>query len=486
MPSKQIKLFTLDFDFKFAKGLEYASLHVAKFEKEERISKLLSYGFKPQPLAAKWSNVNVVKEKGTPKSDVYHIEADFAVSKKVKTVLEKILGNNVEFLPIKLVGETFEDPNDEFETICKLKSSSEEIFIIHPVAKLQMAVGTKSEDYPGCREYHDFAFRPEDITDLPMFRPPLAPPNQTIVSQEFRDLVKSKKLKGFSFKKISWSASDQLATKKKGSKVMSHTPVKSKSSGKSRPKPKPKTKAPSNPTASKIPASKKFLNVKYDGFLIKSQWEKLQANWDWACDASIPLSEDKPRRPKIAKPISQKQLDKLKKKVDGKFPVEFEKVLLNFSSKVEFFWDIEPDEHPLPDEIEACTFGGGPLWDAKQLPGLIEMAAEPEKSSWLAFRDGLKERLPFLHVGNGDLIAFCMRKGVRNCPIVYLSHENDQSVHDRQIGTSFVDFIINWTNVGCVNIDFCFWEPFYSAKKKKIDGFGKNARRWRKYMETGK
>lgn len=448
---------------------------LGQVQERRKNKNLLKYQFNPKPLAEKWSTVSVVTEKGR-KADVYHLNLNFAVSKKVKTALAKQLGETVEFLPVKVVGELYENADEEM--VCKFKASKDELFLIHPTAKIQMAVGTKSEDFPGAREYLDYAFRANDISDLLLFRPPLSAPAQTLVTQAFRDIVKTKKLKGFSFQKVDWKDSDQLATKKKGSRVKSHVAVKAKGSAKAKAKAPVKSKA--DPP---IVVAQKLYPSKYGYPMTKGLWKLLDSHWNWVCDAAMRTGDDKPRRPKISKPISQTQLNKLKKKTE--LPREFEQVLLKFSSKVDFFWDIEPDENPMPKDIKACTFGGGPLWDASLIPEMAKMAADPKSSFWLAFREGMEGRLPFLHVGNGDLVAFCMRKGTKECPIVYLSHDNDR-FHDRKIGINFVDFIVNWTNVGCVDMDTCFWEPFYSEPKKKIDGFGRTAARWRKYMETGK
>ena len=481
MAAKKTKLFILDFDYEVSANLEYAWKHLAKFEKEKTTTNLLKYRFNPKAIAEKWSTVGVVVEKGC-KADVYILDLNFAVSKKVKTALEKQLGETVEFLPVQVVGEMYENADDEM--VCKPKSSKDEIYLIHPTAKIQMAAGTKSEDYPGCREYLKYAFRADDISDLLLFRPPQSSPRQTLVSQAFRDIVKAKKIKGFSFPgKVDWQESDQLATKKKGSRVKSHVAVKSKGSAKS--KDPVKSKAAAKPKADPpIVVAQKFYPLKYGHPMTKGLWKRLQSHWNWVCDASIRTSEDKPRRPKISKPISQTLLKKIKKTTE--LPREFEQVLTKFSAKVDFFWSIEPDLNPMPEAIEACTHGGGPLWDAKLIPEMAKMVAENKSSQSRVFWEALEGRLPFIHVGNGDLVAFCMRKGIKDCPIVYLSHDNDDRVHNRRIGINFVDFIVNWTNVGCIDIDMSCWEPFYSKPKKKVDGFGRNAARWRKYMETGK
>ena len=106
--------------------------------------------------------------------------------------------------------------------------------------------------------------------------------------------------------------------------------------------------------------------------------------------------------------------------------------------------------------------------------------AEHESSPWLAFRDGLRERLPFHHVGNGDLLALCMRKHDSHCPVIYLSHDNDPDRHNRQIAPNVVDFIANWSAIGCVSTDLHNLDSFINKRERRLNGYGTAAKKLRR------
>lgn len=207
-------------------------------------------------------------------------------------------------------------------------------------------------------------------------------------------------------------------------------------------------------------------------------WKSMCLQWEWYCKLSSELGGE-PRWPKIAKPITQDQLNALRFRAERKLPKEFEVLLAKFSQRVEFFWEVPDifDESPIE---ESFTFGGGVLWDYSYLAECCRAMVQHESSPWLAFRDGLRDRLPFHYVGNGDLLALCMRKSESNCPVIYLSHDNDPDDHNRQLAPNIVDFIANWSAIGCVGTDLYKLDRFINKRDKRLNGYGNKANKFRK------
>ncbi|MEM7478253.1 MAG: SMI1/KNR4 family protein [Planctomycetota bacterium] len=228
--------------------------------------------------------------------------------------------------------------------------------------------------------------------------------------------------------------------------------------------------------------------------MTKKLWIALQASWDWTCDAAADREKAYVVRPEIHNPIDATQLEDLRQIVGHALPTEFERVLCKFASKVSFSWSFdirarsksgrtqETIVSSPPEWIDDCLMGGGDLWDI----AYIERAAKDAKESegiaeWLQFSENRFALLPFIEVPNGDAIAFDMRGGEHYCPIVYLSHD-DYDLYDVKIGENFVDFLANWSSVGCVGPDFYCFKPFYKKWCSKLIGSSRKAKSWRKFM----
>jgi len=172
--------------------------------------------------------------------------------------------------------------------------------------------------------------------------------------------------------------------------------------------------------------------------------------------------------------------------VGGQLPSEFEHVLTHYARKVSFSWDLleSPLEDLLPYELRECGGCFADLWDVATLPALAVEAEKIRQCGMAYFEMAFDRRLPFIEVGNGDFIAFEMQHGRHDCPIVYLSHENDDS-HNCVLGRNFVEFLLRWSGVGCNGPDFASVEAFYDARKKRIHCHGRNAKKWRSLIASG-
>ncbi|MEQ1903702.1 MAG: SMI1/KNR4 family protein [Pirellulaceae bacterium] len=462
--SKQIKIYELEEDFKRIGTLEFASRMDKTLKSESKMTGLLFSHYDDQPLAKKWSIVSALyasDSRSCSDADVFSVELRFAVSERTKKVFESMLGDVIEFLPIQVTGK-IKEVDDERITVPSKRTRK--LFLMRPTKLVQLAKGSVVHEFPACLKVSRYAFHTEDIANAPaIFRVPET--FEILVTDEFRKIVEKNSIFGFSFdNKIPWSPVSKSANSK--ASQMKASSVKDKKETKSVPPPKP------------------ISAIGKQSGMTQSLWKQLVDHWKWSCIAAKARGGES-RLPKIEKPVNKSQLAKLKNEMKCDLPQEFEHVLLNFSRKVKFWWYLQEGESP--DLFGDCAMGGGgELWDISLLPETAAAAANHENAPWITFRDGLRGRLPFLHVGNGDLLAFDMRRGSRNCPVVYLCHENDEKLHDRRLGSNFIDFLINWSNIGCVDPDLHYLDMFYDRKKKQINGFNRIALRWRQFLATGK
>src|SRR5690606_18981401 len=134
----------------------------------------------------------------------------------------------------------------------------------------------------------------------------------------------------------------------------------------------------------------------------------------------------------IKEPISEKAFEILEKELNIKYPTDFKGILTKYSSGILMDWQIEGEE--AEDEFEEIFSGGGRgyLWDFdtlrddyKNIQGWIkESSNHPEDEYYKIWND----KIPFLDVLNGDIIAFGDKTEKGN-QVVYLSHQYGDSFH---------------------------------------------------------
>lgn len=132
-----------------------------------------------------------------------------------------------------------------------------------------------------------------------------------------------------------------------------------------------------------------------------------------------------------------------------------------------------------------CGAGHGYLWDFdtlrndyKNTQGRIsECFSNPEDEYDRVWHN----KIPFLDVPNGDVIAFGKRTESGN-QVVYLSHEGDD-FHGQILGDNFIDFINKWTQLGCVRTECWHFEPFYDYETKKLLTDKTKLDSWNKWLE---
>lgn len=187
----------------------------------------------------------------------------------------------------------------------------------------------------------------------------------------------------------------------------------------------------------------------------------------------------------VKKPVSDKDFEVLEKDLGIKYPDDFKEVLTKYSSGLLMDWQIE-NETPLGEFDEIfCGAGYGSLWDFSTLRDDYDNIQGWIKGCFSNPEDDYDKvwfnKVPFLTVPNGDVIAFGDKTKKGN-QVVYLSHEGDE-FHGQILGENFIDFINKWTQTGCVGTEDMQFEPFYNYQTKSFLSNKATLDKWKAWLE---
>src|SRR5688572_26436323 len=206
-----------------------------------------------------------------------------------------------------------------------------------------------------------------------------------------------------------------------------------------------------------------------------SRWRN---RWEEALSACSKLGGD--ARPLIVRePVGETRVTEVERRIGVDLPASFRRVLLEFSSEVEFSW-FAPDGHDFPKPFNQI-FCGGCSWSLNALPEIQESV-----QGWIAqvfpnpndaYDRVWHDKLGFLKVGNGDVLAFDLGPASRGA-VVYLSHDDGEG-HGCRLGSDFEDFITRWSELGCPGAEDWQWLPFVKEPQGPIDPDGIRAAQWR-------
>jgi hypothetical protein len=214
-------------------------------------------------------------------------------------------------------------------------------------------------------------------------------------------------------------------------------------------------------------------------------WDKWLTNWNWILE--IAKRRNWNSNPLIIKPpISIEKINQIEAKLQIKYPLEFKTVLTNFSSGVLFRWQIKNEETVGEFREIFCGCGRGYLWDIKTLKRDFENYNGWVKECFPDIDDEYDKiwhnKVPFLDVPNGDVIAFDTSERQENCPIVYLSHDGSD-FHGHILAENFIEFISRWSNLGCTGTEDWQFEPFYDYDKQTLKNSDQIIDRWKTWLE---
>ena len=186
---------------------------------------------------------------------------------------------------------------------------------------------------------------------------------------------------------------------------------------------------------------------------------------------------------KKSKPATKKEVEELEIKLGQKLPTSLKDFFLNFSKELSFDVSL-PDDYELPDELDE-------IFCAYFTVSLDEMLnAEESRKSWIesCFNNMDDEydriwhnKLGFMTVGNGDVIAFDLLDNNEDKKVVYLSHDDGEG-HGYILGSNFASYLENLILVGgCGNED---WQmiPFCQDETSGIDSLCENAKMYREII----
>lgn len=159
-------------------------------------------------------------------------------------------------------------------------------------------------------------------------------------------------------------------------------------------------------------------------------------------------------------------------------------MLLEFSSHLEFYWNIYDEEKEIlkrPEEL-SNIFSGNLHFGLKLLPVFEESRKDWIKICYPDYTNPYDKiyhnKLAFYEVGNGDLLAIDLEKESYG-NIVYLSHDGDE-MHGYVMAHSFIELLEEWTKLGCVGGECWQWETFTNNQTGPIGSECANAKFWLK------
>jgi hypothetical protein len=214
-------------------------------------------------------------------------------------------------------------------------------------------------------------------------------------------------------------------------------------------------------------------------------WNKWISNWNWIIEIAKRRKWDYEEL--IIKPaINIEEINQIENELQIKYPLEFKTVLTQFSSGVLFGWQIENEETEGEFRQLFCGCGRGYLWNNETLRKDFEKYNNRVNTCFPNIEDEYDKvwhnKVPFLDVPNGDVIAFDTSERLENCPVIYLSHDESE-FHGSKLAENFIEFISNWSNFGCVGTEDWQLEPFYDYENNTLHNNGPIIDRWKDWLE---
>lgn len=183
------------------------------------------------------------------------------------------------------------------------------------------------------------------------------------------------------------------------------------------------------------------------------------------------------------KPASIAEVEEAEKKLGRKLPLQLRDFFLRYAKKCGFSAFL-PDDFKLPHELRH-------IFSATFLISLEAVAdAEETRKGWVedcfpdaedAYDAVWHNKLGFMHVPNGDIIAFDVAESETNPPVIYLSHDDGEG-HGYVLGKDFDTYFEQLLRVGaCGNED---WQmlPFCTDSRSGIVSDCENAVEYRRII----
>lgn len=177
------------------------------------------------------------------------------------------------------------------------------------------------------------------------------------------------------------------------------------------------------------------------------------------------------------------EIEELERKLSMKLPISLKNVLLNFSKEFNFRAHLS-EGFQLPKELEGIFSAVFEisleeiLYAEKNRVGWVEECFPDENDT---YDKVWHNKLGFISVPNGDVIAFDLEDNKDDPKVVYLSHDDGEG-HGVVLGNNFIDYMERIIAVGCCGNEDWQMIPFI---KNKYDGIiinCENAKTYRKLI----
>jgi hypothetical protein len=183
----------------------------------------------------------------------------------------------------------------------------------------------------------------------------------------------------------------------------------------------------------------------------------------------------------VGAPASPERVAEIEEQLGSALPASLRHVLTTVASRLEFTW-FAPSDRTFPEPFDEI-FAGNLHWSLDVLPTLMGAArgwvkhafpdpADPYHRVW-------HDKLPFMDVGNGDLLALD-----REGQVVYLSHDGGEG-HGHVMAASFEDLLVRWIPLACPGAEDVQWWPFLAESDGRIDPSSATAREWMALLRLG-
>jgi len=188
----------------------------------------------------------------------------------------------------------------------------------------------------------------------------------------------------------------------------------------------------------------------------------------------------------IEKPAPSGWINRIEQETNQRYPDDFKEVVNRFSSAVRLNWHMNEEKVDEFDEI-FCGAGYGYLWDCELLIEIYENYQRWLRDCWTDPNDDYGgiyyDKVPFISVPNGDLIAF--RKEILNgeSEVIYLSHD-DGELHGKRLAKNFIEFITKWANIGFVGTEEWQLSPFYDFDKEELSSNSESVLLWKSILNS--
>lgn len=194
--------------------------------------------------------------------------------------------------------------------------------------------------------------------------------------------------------------------------------------------------------------------------------------------------EHLPLRIEVALPATESQVTAIERRLGCSIPTSLRRVFLEFSAAVTLGWQLPDSEiKGIPAPLKGI-FAGECRWNLTALPelqttyrGWLEIFTDPDDK----YDGPWQGKFPLMDIGNGDMLSIDPRQADGQ-PVVYLSHEGDDSLHGYWLGRDFEDYIDRLNRLGCVGSEDWQLTPFVSGPHSLLDPDGTKAKLWRDWL----